>query len=386
VCKAALADVTPSPAADASAAPAPATIGLASPAAPDSLALAENKRRAVPPYAATPSGNAAEPPLVQRASAAWQSGQCNDAVQLALAAYLTHETNQAVSYQWVPALRRPATALRYGVGIDFVGADAANVRKQLASIDTEKQLDGGRLSAVLGDIAAPIFGRLALAPVFLPPPCQLPPAGASRTTPQVPVQFLGLGDRRTVIRAALQRQVDVLLMFDVEEKTTRNSQKSKTVVFTLLDTWNGRELIRSREVNYLKRQLARAEPLYEDPLEKIVAEFDRMLSDQLRPEPLPAALRSEQAARRVGQLARMNHLDRLAVLGEIHFYRELELISVQQTIAAFEAVLGSGQGGNLLAGTTTERRLALDRWIPKPLLGVAQRADQRAVSSAEPDE
>jgi hypothetical protein len=198
--------------------------------------------------------------------------------------------------------------------------------------------------------------------------------------------MLGVADVRTVLRAAQMNDVDVLLMFDVDDVTTRRGVKAKSAGFSVWDTWNGREIFRLPPVSYLKRENSRNDPLYRDPVELAAERFGEFLARELQPQPLPASLQPELAERRVMALAKLQRENPLPLLSEIKFYRQLDLVSVQQQLAAYQMLLGTEAGAELLAGTAAERRQAIEKWIPDIRLQVAdasRRASSRVVERDE---
>ena len=77
------------------------------------------------------------------------AGLATDAYRLAMAAFLVDEPGAALEFQWIPGLRRPAPAVRFGVGVDYSGSNAASVKKQLAKDAQVK--DGARRAASVVD-------------------------------------------------------------------------------------------------------------------------------------------------------------------------------------------------------------------------------------------
>jgi hypothetical protein len=366
VCRAALADPAPAAASNAAAGPI-ADATQRPPASAANTAIAAVNR----PQVTANSGS--ETKLAQLARQAYAAGLESDGARLAMAAFLLDESTATVQYQWIPALRRPVTVLRFGVGLDYTGADAASVRRQLANPNEQSGAPPSRLASEVGDLAQPIFDRLQAARPLLPPVADPDRTPASAAKTAVPLQVLGMADVRTMVRAALLNDVDVVFMFDVDEKTTRSGAKSKSAGFSVWDVWNNREIFKLPAVNYLRRKHAQDDPLYRDPVEMAAERFAEFLETELRGEPLPSALRPEIALRRVESLSKLRRDNPLPLLSEMKFYRDAGLISVEQLLTGYTGLLGTTPGTELLAGSATEKQQAIAGWIPDLQLQLADR-------------
>ena len=310
--------------------------------------------------------------LLSKAIIARDAELNNDAYRLILAAYVTGEPVQ-VAYQWFPTLRRPALAVRFGAGVSYAGTQSDSVRNQFrTNSNTEGRRDArSQLNSVVGDLTDPVFDQLTQFKPIVPPMLSQPSPRQRRNNRRLAlnmgphVEVIGEGDRNTLIRAAMQAQVDVLLYFDVSERATRTNKKSKSVKFSVIDVWRGRDLLAPQEVNYLRREMADTNALYEDPIDKIAENFRRFLTDKLRGEPIPPALRETHAKKRVVSLARRRVPDPLSVLAEVKFYRDAGLLSVQDQMTAYQQILrNEAAGTELLAGGPNERQTAIREWIP----------------------
>jgi urease gamma subunit len=257
----------------------------------------------------------------------------------------------------------------------------------MADLARQNEFKPSQLSSIIGDLAQPIFQRLESASPFLPPPCQSPTTNRRPGLVQGPeVTFLGLANYRTILQAALKEDVDVVLMFSVDERTTRSGKKSKTVSFSVRDAWTGREIQRESRLNYLQHETNRTDPLYEDPIDKIAAQFQSVLLEDLKPGPFPQELRSDVASRRVAALAKLNHPDPLPVLAEMKLYRLLNLVSVQELLDASQSILESKTGTELVAGTMDEKRAAIESWIPDLRMELSEQARRQAARAADNDD
>ena len=250
VCQLAMADAGPAtPVAIASASPGVVPTGRTNTA----LAIRSESRLTV---AATGDPRTLGTPpteLADLARQAFAAGLDLEGTQLAMAAFLIDEPTATVQYHWIPALRRPATIVRFGVGVDYTGPNSTTMRRQLANVDDSRGQPLSKLSSLVGDLADPLFERPS-------PPRRY--AGSRRTADRSAgcervghsIRILGVADPRTLLRAAQIDEIDVLLIFDVEEKTTRSGTKSKAAEFIVLDVWSGRDLLNVRRINYLRRK------------------------------------------------------------------------------------------------------------------------------------
>jgi hypothetical protein len=318
--------------------------------------------------------------LADLAQQAYAAGLQAEGVRLSMAAFLSDEPAATIEYQWIPALRRPVSDVHFGVGVDYSGADTLSVRNQLGhSIDSR---DGPppKLLSIVGDLAQPVFDQLQdFRPIVSAVAAAQATSGRQRGT-AIRLTTLCVADLQTVLKAARIHDVDVVLMFNVEDKTTRRGMKAKSVGLSVWDTWNRREIFNQSPINYLRRENSRLDPLYRDPVERAAERFGQFVARQLRPVPLPESLKPELAGRRVVALSKLQRDNPLPLLSEIRFYRQLDLVTVEQQLAAYQSLLGAKAGTELLAGSAAEKRQAIAKWIPDIRLQVAD-ASRRATSN-----
>jgi hypothetical protein len=296
------------------------------------------------------------------------AGLEEESSRLAMAAFLVDEPAATATHRWIPALRRPTTVLRFGAGVDYSGPKSDSIRRQLSPRDDRRAQGSSQLTSVLGELAQPVFDQLQSVPwrgvSVAGDNAAATTVAAGQVHPQVPVTVLGVAPARRLVRAAQLADIDLLLLFDVQDKTTSSGLQSKSVQFSVWDTWTSREVFKAPRVNYLRRRHTRTDPLVRDPIDLTAESFAVFIREQLRPEPIPEALKSTHAARRVMQLAHLKRDNPLPLLSEIKFYRSRGLVGVDELLQAYQALLGSKSGSELLAGTIEEKRSALAPWIP----------------------
>ena len=161
-------------------------------------------------------------------------------------------------------------------------------------------------------------------------------------------------------------QVGRTAVSDPQDDASQCRGKSfKTVSLKVVDVEAHRSLYESPKISYLRREQSLTDPLYEDPIPRVTNELEEILAQQLQPQDMPDQLRPEHAARRVLQLSRRTGSDcPLGVLSEMRFYQRQGLISLQQLLAGYQAVLGEAAGLSLLAGGPAAQQETISAWLP----------------------
>jgi hypothetical protein len=262
--------------------------------------------------------------LVDEARLAADAGKETEAMHRLYAAYLLAESESAEWFRWVPGLRRPALGVRWGVGLDFIGSERQAVERLAATTQDGKgqwSRQQGELERIVGDLGKSVLGVLQSTPRFLPPPlaASTPPRTGTKQ-PSLGVTFLGVADESTLLQVARRDLIDCLLLFVVEQRKSRRGAKYQTVSLSVMDVAARRSLYESPKISYLRREQSLADPLYEDPIPRVTAEFEQMITRRLQPERMPEQLRPEHATRRVAQLSRIPVDCPLGVLSEICNY------------------------------------------------------------------
>ena len=242
--------------------------------------------------------------LMEQARAAAAAGLETEAIRCCYGAYLLGESGSTEWFRWVPGLRRPALAVRIGVGLDFVGANRKPIERlatpHRGSDDWPRQR--AELETIVGDLGPALLSALESVPRFLPPPLTVTSTTSTtgRKSAAGPggVTFLGVADESTLCQVARRDFVDCLILFVVEERTPRRGQAHKSVEVRMMDAVGGRTLYSSPNVNYLRRELSLKDPLYEDPIPRVVTEFEAILVQQLQPQDMPQQLRRTRVTTR----------------------------------------------------------------------------------------
>lgn len=304
--------------------------------------------------------------LAPQAIEAAQAGATHDAMALSMAAFLVDPSvAPSFRFRWVPGLKRPALALRYAIGVTYSGSRADQLTTQLTPAGDSDATSIGAYETLLGDLGTTVLSQVREQESFLPTMLNVGDPKKSPTG-KASISPVGMGQPGELRQAALRDALDVLLHFEVEERrSSRGGTEATTVSLNVIDVWTGQVLMKSSRINYLKRDRSRTEPLFADPVEEAAREMDELLVKRLRPRDIPTELRATHAEKRVTQLTKVRREYPLPVLCEIKFYRDANLISASQALAAFQSLLGPSPGTELLVGTIEERQEALRPWLPR---------------------
>ena len=304
--------------------------------------------------------------LTQRAIEAFQAGYEAESIDLLMLAHLMDEPSTGIEYRWIPALRRPALAVRYGVGIEYSGPNRDRLKKlRVQKGPNEWSKHSREIRNVSGDLAGQLLDYLEETPRFLPAVFQPEPTKARRGRPATRgIEFLGVTNRQTLQAVAKRRNVDVVAIFQIEERQSRSGKRIREARLRLVDPITRRDLFVSPVINSVKRKQMLGTPLYEDPVDSALRQFESLISDQLQPLPIPSSLRPRHAAKRVSNLRPSSNESPLKALCEIRFYHQQDLLKVDEALAAYQLMLGEEAGLRMLAGKPQQRTEDLQRWTP----------------------
>ena len=321
--------------------------------------------------------------LMERTRFAFASQQEAEGIQLAYISILAGKINASTSYYWVPGLRRPAAFLRYGIAIDYSGSDHGEV-DVVNDDELSWQPKKATFVRVAGELAEAVIDRLQRSRPIMPDAVIEDRQGTSDRRLQVNVvnnivcpgvECLGAGGIGTVARLADLREVDVLILFSVQDrKVSRGNAVNKHVSLKCIDVANRKSLYESATISYAHRANTRTvDLLYKDPVDSTLAAIDRLIEAKLTPKPLPRALRARHAAARVETLVRGRQLNKLRSAAEVNLYHELELLSMKQTLDAYNVLIGEEAGLTLLAGDLHQRAKVLANLQPRIVLPLPTR-------------
>ncbi len=348
------------------------------------------------------------------AQAAFTDGREADAIKLYYANIAASDTADSwlYQYQWVPGLSRPSAIIRYGVGVEFRGPNAAKARVTalkaiLASIEAAKaptinpstgrpipnrargnsQGAAKAFNSVAGNFGAQILQMVKARPLHAPFIIEQPKTtrrqgyisrddredmisgqiqpGSKGTILAPGIQFIGVDRERTLIAAARKHEVDVLILLRIDEKPSTRGSLIKDVRVSLVDVVRKKNIYQSKKLNSRAVQQAKLDLVKDDPTLEVLDDLRDFLADKLTPAPIPAALRPAVAAKRVNYLAGQTEKNPLRSLAEIQFYRQMDLIRLQEQMKAYSELIDQEAALTLIGGSPDEKAVVLKPFMPR---------------------
>ena len=174
------------------------------------------------------------------------------------------------------------------------------------------------------------------------------------------------GDKELFTKAQ-EEGVDVLAIFRVTiKKNPRKEFITNDTVLTLYDPSKDivdASFVWTRSLQNVRIQRAREEE-EDDGLLTEVEKVTAFIDEHLSLGELPGAVNEQNVQSRVSALANQKHSDMLAVLVEISYWNQLNLLSDEAKLEAFQSLLGHGPGTALATGTEDEKKEAIAQWLP----------------------
>jgi len=353
----------------------------------------------------TPAVAPAAPPSLQSIPAitsllrsAIQRGQEPRAMQVAHAAAALDSDPKGFSSRvaWSPGLKRPALAIRWGIGIDLPAQVSAvptipphpRIRitpKKMHSVLTQAT---GELGARVVDyletaIADGQFGSLLQECATGP---ALPAASNIQFAPpdnthindyfHPGIAYLGRANTKQLMSWAQQDAIDVLLVFSIECKSARGNINYSETSIAIHDVARGIELYSTPSpINSRKVQIDRANEKEErDPVAAYLEKPLEFIGQQLRLDSFPQSFSSQPALirSRVDTLLASEPRDRLATLAELRAYQVRGWLDPATFKSACQKLLDDDAADKLAGDVSLEERLkAMNRWLPKMRVGPA---------------
>ncbi len=330
--------------------------------------------------------------LLDALEQAMLAGCEQDALRLYYAAVMVSSQDDPWKYRmkWVSGLKRPVVAVRWGIGVAYTGPSdlskdpnpiAKTSSTQLVALKPEAQ----PLRTYTGELGDRLFENLqdlvsngqsgefltALSETDNQRPAAYQPRSSSALGPGEVVLlsrgviYLGVGSDRVLEHLAQREGVDVLVTFDVQVKTVRNNQPYNTTTIVFKDMRSQEVLYSTPPLNNIRVELARRDPLQDDPVMDVVDKMSEYLDQHLSVTSIPVGISSENVAGRIAALRHPRHENPLPALAEVRFYRTQNLITAKQLADAYRVILGEEQGAQLAAGTEREKVQAIQQWLPK---------------------
>ncbi len=356
---------------------------------------------------------------------AWRRGEQDDAFQYqyVLALISTETESWTDKMGWVTALKRPAIALRWGIGINYKtgrgyrdqpypiledgtlaqdavvriapantrGGNTGNVGSLPAAPDDNRPRDMiayytgqpgelllealevrsevGQFGPLLADVKQMIAGpepARRRAPRGRQQARGRRGRGAMSQDPLMPgVELLGEGSQENMLNDARGAGIDLLLMIDVNVQVTRNWLASHTLTFRVVNVDDGETLHTSRPLNNIKIYRSRESAKRDDPVDLAAMKFGDYVDEKMLFVEMPPALRPKHVLGRVQTLTSDEHDNPLPVLTEIRYYHTRSLITDEELADAYAQILGDERAQALITGTPEQKKDALRRWTPR---------------------
>jgi hypothetical protein len=349
----------------------------------------------------------------REAQQAFTEGREQEAAERFFASILAGEAsnNWPSQFRWIPALRRPAAIVRYGIGVDFTSPRAA-AAKRAANAPDLGQRTADIYRQLTGDFGEAVLHLLQQHPVHAPflveESVALVPAGQGgqrrgrqaidadgsgsgsgtpgpkgtlSTADKTPallrpkphrllapvVQFTAVGKENYLLRLAERLGIDVLVVFEIDERNTRGGW-NRDIRLAVYDAAREERIFRTKRFNTVRMETAQADLIEEDPAEEAVAAFREFLATKLQPTALPGELSARHVEARVAQLSARQLENPMGALAEVRLYHELQLLEIDKLLEAYRRRLNEAAALQLFGGNSEQKKRALEPWLPKPRL------------------
>jgi len=310
-------------------------------------------------------------------------GDERDAVSYFYAAAITSPAGGpwVGQFQWVPALRRPAAVVRFGIGLEYSGPRQEKLESSATRSSGRSSPQSRVWTMITGDFGQKIVDLLAEhqaahgnASLMAQQPDQekgRPTIARRRATRNVGanglfapgVDFLAESRDSTIRKLAKREHVDLALLVD-----WRETSRGWSVGMELVDVVRGVGVWKMPRVKSREIDRAKLNPLTANPLDEALLDFRRFLEEECVFQPIPPQLKAKHAAQRVMSLAANDEPDPLRALAEMRLYQELGLIDAPQLLKGYQAKIGDDNAVELLLGSLDAKRQLLKSLLPAPPL------------------
>jgi hypothetical protein len=175
------------------------------------------------------------------------------------------------------------------------------------------------------------------------------------------VSFVGVGPRNELVDRARDDGADVLLILEVSSLLIpSNGVLNTSIVMEAVEPKSGAMLRKSREVNNLAYFVSKQKPGAKDPVDDMVDDFFQYVVDNLYLQPMPP-LTPANVEGRIAAVTSQSQPEPLKLLAELLYYRNQDLATNEQLIAAYGALLESPEDGQrLVSGQPAEKKKVLE--------------------------
>jgi hypothetical protein len=294
------------------------------------------------------------------------------------------------SFHWVSALKRPVAAVRFGIVVNTaLGNDSIDDPEPISvkKHQKEKSITGpgsGLVDYFCGDLGQRTlrildthaqqgdFGSLVM-DVPLQSSRQASGSGMNAKrleeegfTPVMlrpGVEVLGVMNRSTAVKAARRRELDFILLFEVEVKQPGNGPVQNNTRIEVINVRDSATVFETKSLNNIHVARSRRDPSVEDPVIEVMQSLDDFITRDCSvtvaqmPKLLPA-----HVAQRIQTILRDDAPRTLIDMAEIRFYLANGL--VDQAVATQSMV-------QLAANAKTDLPIKLDQFnfdLLKPLV------------------
>ncbi len=342
--------------------------------------------------------------LIRRACEAVGQNRGKEALAYFMAAAVAQSNADVLGkLRWVPALKRPALAIRWGIALHEgnkpnpvrpaggrserkpaskpapapVSAENSNwqvlvIQPLVQQLDSQVAVgDYGDWSGLTAGAKDGSLPAGAAAPVA----GGRPAPGVSITAAGPAISMLGSADAETALQRAAKEGLDVVVLglTSIKPAVARAPEQS-LITLRLLDVATHKMLWESRPLSDMKvhaakqasggkgKKAAKNKDLG-DPAGDLVDELLRYAQNNLKLTEMPA-ITAEVAKKRAGWLADQEYSNPLSALLEIRYYQWKQLLTPEETAGLYAKILGDQNGPKLATGSDEERLTVVGRLLP----------------------
>jgi hypothetical protein len=179
------------------------------------------------------------------------------------------------------------------------------------------------------------------------------------------VTMLGKGTKAQLLEKARARDIDVLLMIEVDaERNVRTDLVYSTTKVRLVDIATEETVAVTRGMKNIDVQRA----MEADPNDETIdLELDKIFAEAADKDyvvtEIPAGLTTKPVLGRLGQVIKAKHANPLSDLAEVKFYRARDLITDDHVKKAFELLAGPTNAAKLLGDSSDDKKAVLETWL-----------------------
>lgn len=179
------------------------------------------------------------------------------------------------------------------------------------------------------------------------------------------VTMVGLGAVKDLLERANQRNLDLLIVFDVDVTRLRTGTERNETTVSIYLVGSGKQIRSAKPTNNIKVYTDRQDlrDKSKDPVELIIDDLLVGFADEhFKAQVLPD-LKPDQALHRVSSLVASAYENPLPVLAEIRYYHTHKLITDDELKGAYQKLIGDEAGEKLATGSTEEKKQAIAKWL-----------------------